>query len=156
MENIQYLTDEGAKKLSQRLRFLKEERLPELLDQIREIVLEGGGYDESPEYSNVRAEQEFVESEIDRLENLLREAQIINLANNHHEVRLGNCVTVIEKGSMDSENYQLVSSAEANPREGRISVASPLGHALLGAKVGDEVMVAAPDGEIIFIIKAIH
>ncbi len=64
-------------------------------------------------------------------------------------------VTVNEKGTKDKEIYHLVGSAEANPREGKISSESPLGKALMGAKVGEEVKVNAPDGVIVFIIKSI-
>jgi transcription elongation factor GreA len=64
-------------------------------------------------------------------------------------------VTVVEKGAKDEEMYHLVGSAEANPREGKISVESPVGKALIGAKVGQKVSVKAPDGEIVYTIKAI-
>jgi transcription elongation factor GreA len=64
-------------------------------------------------------------------------------------------VTVVEEGSSEKEVYHLVGSAEANPAEGKISVESPLGKALLGAKPGEKVVVNAPGGEITFVIKAI-
>lgn len=70
-------------------------------------------------------------------------------------VGLGSVVTVIEKGTKEKEVYHLVGSAEANPREGKISSESPLGKALMGAKVGEQITVNAPDGQIIFVIKAI-
>ena len=61
-----------------------------------------------------------------------------------------------EKGSRETEVYQIVGSAEARPGEGRISAGSPLGKALLGAKVRQRVTVQAPDGNIVFTIKSIE
>lgn len=156
MNNIHYLTDEGARKLGKRLGYLKAERLPQLVEQIREIAEEGDSFDESPEYAVVKAEQTFVESEIKRLELLLQTAQIIEQAENYEEVNFGSWVMITEKSSQQEECYQLLDSAEANPNEGRISIESPLGQALLGARVGDKIKVKAPDGEIIFIVRAIR
>ena len=65
-------------------------------------------------------------------------------------------MTVIEKGQDVEEVFFIVGSAEANPREGKISVVSPLGKALMGAKVGERVKVKTPDGEITFKIQAIE
>ena len=64
-------------------------------------------------------------------------------------------VTVVEQGESAKEIYHIVGSAEANPADGKISSESPLGKALLGAKVGQKVTVNAPAGEIIFVIKSI-
>ena len=61
-----------------------------------------------------------------------------------------------EKGTKDLEVFHLVGAAEANPAEGRISHKSPLGRALIGHKIGDKVTVKAPDGDIVFEIKAIE
>lgn len=156
MNSVQYLTDEGAKKLEKRLGYLKTERLRQLIEQIHEIAQEGDSFDESPEYAAVKAEQDFIESEIERLERLLQTARILEQARNCDEVSLGSRVTISEKGSQQQESYQLLSSAEANPREGSISIESPLGQALLGVRVGDEIKVEAPDGELIFIVRAIQ
>jgi transcription elongation factor GreA len=71
-------------------------------------------------------------------------------------VVVGSRVTVVEKGTKEQEMYHIVGSAEANPREGKISVESPVGKALIGAKVGQKVTVKAPDGEIVYTIKAIE
>jgi transcription elongation factor GreA len=71
------------------------------------------------------------------------------------EVVLGSRVTVVEKGTQNKEIYYVVGSAEAKPSEGKISLESPLGKALMGAKVGEKVKVQAPDGELVFTIKEI-
>ena len=99
--------------------------------------------------------QAFVEGEIMRLEGILSSAQVIETTGKKDIVALGSKVTVVEEGESAKEIYHIVGSAEANPAEGKISSESPLGKALLGAKVGAKVVVNAPAGEITFVIKAI-
>ena len=70
-------------------------------------------------------------------------------------VALGSRATISADGSGE-QTYTLVGAAEANPREGRISNESPLGKALLGSQVGDEVRVAAPEGDIVYQVLAVE
>jgi transcription elongation factor GreA len=153
---IQYLTQEGLKDLESRLKHLVEVRRAEVAERLRQALEEGGDLTENAEYEDAKNEQAFVEGEIMRLENILRAAQIIEEGGVKDKVILGARVTVIEKGTKQEELYRLVGSAEANPREGKISSESPMGKALLGKKVGDKVKVDAPEGEIVFTIKSIE
>lgn len=155
MNEVQYLTPEGMKTLEARLKHLTEVRRGEVAERLRLALEEGGDLSENAEYEDAKNEQAFVEGEIIRLESILSSAQIIEAPKRKDEVGLGSKITVIEKGSKDKEIYHLVGSAEANPRDGKISVESPLGKALFGAKVGDQVKVHAPDGELVFVIKSI-
>jgi len=155
MSEVQYLTPEGLKNLEERLKHLTEVRRAEVAERLRRALEEGGDLSENAEYEDAKNEQAFIEGEILRLESILSTAQIIEASGSSDQVQLGSVVTVTEKGSKEKEVYHLVGSAEANPREGKISIESPLGKALVGAKVGDQVVVHAPDGEITFIIKAI-
>ncbi len=152
----QYLTQEGMEALEKRLRNLLEVRRPQVAERLRLALEEGGDLTENSEYEDAKNEQAFIEGEIMRLEAILSSAEIIEEVKSRDEVVPGARVTVVEQGSKEQEVYHLVGSAEANPREGRISVESPLGKALLGAKVGAKVTVQAPDGEIVFKIKAIE
>ena len=152
----QYLTQEGMEALEKRLRNLLEVRRPQVAERLRLALEEGGDLTENSEYEDAKNEQAFIEGEIIRLEAILSSAEIIEEVKSRDEVVPGARVTVVEQGSKEQEVYHLVGSAEANPREGRISVESPLGKALLGAKVGAKVTVQAPDGEIVFKIKAIE
>ncbi|MCK6577571.1 MAG: transcription elongation factor GreA [Anaerolineae bacterium] len=156
-QQTQYLTPEGMKTLEARLKELTDERRPQVAERLRLAMEEGGDLSENAEYEDAKNEQAFVEGEIQRLETILRSAQIIEPAakGKKESVILGAKVTVVEQGSKEKEVYHLVGSAEANPDAGKISVESPLGKAMLGAKVGDKVTVHAPAGEIIFLIKAI-
>ena len=152
----QYLTPEGLTNLEKKLKYLNEVRRPEVAERLRQALQEGGELTENQEYHDAKNEQAFVEGEIVRLNQILRNAKIIENTGDSDEVQIGSMVTVVEKGTKDSEVYHLVGSAEANPREGKISVESPLGKSLLGAKVKDKVKVSAPDGEIVFVIKKIN
>lgn len=151
----QYLTPEGLIKLEERLKFLQDVRRPEVAERLRQALEEGGDLSENAEYEDAKNEQAFVEGEILRLETILSSAQVIEATGKKDVVSLGSKVTVVEDGVGDKEVYHIVGSAEANPAEGKISIESPLGKALLGAKPGTKVVVNAPGGEITFSIKSI-
>lgn len=156
MSTPQYLTVKGLEELEARLKYLKDIRRPEVADRLRLALEEGGDLTENAEYEDAKNEQAFVEGEVMRLEGILSSAQVIEESKGKKDsVKVGVVVTVVEEGTKDKEVYHLVGSAEANPQEGKISVESPLGKAILGAKVGDKVNVNAPEGPITFIVKAI-
>lgn len=156
MNSPQYVTVKGLEDLETRLKYLKEVRRPEVAERLRQALEEGGDLTENAEYEDAKNEQAFVEGEVMRLEGILSSAQVIEESKGKKDsVKVGAFVTVIEEGTKDKEVYHLVGSAEANPQDGKISIESPLGKAILGAKVGDKVQVNAPEGEITFIVKAI-
>ncbi len=152
----QYLTEEGMATLEKRLRNLTEVRRPQVAERLRLSLEEGGELTENAEYEDAKNEQAFIEAEITRIEGILRTAELIEEDGTKDEVRIGSRVTVVEKGYDDDELFHLVGSAEANPREGKISLESPVGKALMGAKVGDKVKVKAPDGDFVYIIREIN
>lgn len=152
----QYLTKDGMTNLEKRLRQLIEVRRPQVAERLRVSLEEGGDLTENSEYEDAKNEQAFIEGEIARLEGILLAAELIEEGTAHDTAAPGARVTLVEKGTDDEEVYHLVGSAEANPSEGKISVESPLGKALLGSKVGDKVRVAAPDGEIVFKVRSIE
>lgn len=138
------LTKEGLEKLKKELDYLVNVRRAEVAQRIHEAK-ELVGAQNTPEYDDARNEQAFVEGRILTLENIIQNAVIIEEAHDHHRVSLGSTVTVINhKG--EREHYTIVGSAEADPKAGRISNESPVGLALLGKSVGDEVEVRAPAG----------
>ena len=149
-----FLTQEGFDKLQEELNYLRKDKRQEVAERLREAA-DGEDLIENAEYEDAKNEQAFVEGEILRLEIILNTAEVIEASENKDEVTLGSKITVVEKGTKDQEVYHLVGSAEAKPSEGKISVESPLGKAMLGAKVSDKVTVKAPDGDIVFVIKAI-
>jgi transcription elongation factor GreA len=156
MTQAQYLTPEGAKNLERRMMQLIEIRRPQVAERLRLALEEGGDLMENTEYEEAKNEQAFIEGEISRLEYILRTAHILDEDATYDTVVPGARVTLIESGTDEEEVYHMVGSAEANPSQGKISIESPLGQALLGATVGAKIKVQAPDGEITFKVKAIE
>lgn len=149
-DQTHYLTPEGLANLEKRLQDLKEVRRPQVAERLRLALEEGGELTENAEYDDAKNEQAFIEGEIMRLESIINTAEIIQANQNKDVVGIGSHVTVKEQGEDSEEVYHIVGSAEAKPSEGKLSMESPLGKALLGKKVGDKVSVAAPDGTIYF------
>jgi transcription elongation factor GreA len=156
-DQIQYVTAQGLRELEARLEYLRNVRRQEVASRLHQALEEGGELVENAEYEDAKNEQAFVEGEILRLETILSNAQIITEEDKgpKDRVGLGDKVKVQEKGRKETEVFHIVGAAEANPVEGRISNESPLGRALMGHKVGDQVTVRAPGGDIVFTIKAI-
>jgi transcription elongation factor GreA len=149
------ITREGLEKLEAELHYLRTVRKAEVAHRLHRALEEGGELVENAEYEDAKNEQSFVEGRIQQLEQILSNAKLINESNGVADtVVLGSTVTVQEDGRKP-ETYYVVGAVEANPREGRISNESPLGRALMGCKVGDEVIINAPDGPLTFKIKSI-
>lgn len=143
-----YMTEEGLEKLEQELNQLKTERRPEVVERIK-VARSFGDLSENSEYDAAKDEQAFVESRIAQVENMIRNAVIIeNDEETSDIVQLGKKVKFIELPDGEEEEYQIVGSAEADPFEGRISNDSPMAQSLIGKKVGDQVTVQTPGGEI--------
>lgn len=149
------LTKEGIEKLKSELEHLVSVERKEIIKKIKE-TREYGDLSENAEYDAAREQQSMIEGRIEELEALLKKAKVIdeNPAN-HDKIVIGARIEVEVDG--DKETYQLVSSAESDPTHGHVSVESPLGQALLGAKVGQTVEVALPDGgSIAYKVKKIN
>lgn len=143
-----FMTEEGKKKLEDELNELITVRRPEVVERIK-IARDFGNLSENSEYDSAKDEQAFVESRISQIETMLRYAVIIENDENVSDiVQLGKTVKFVELPDGDEEEYQIVGSAEADPFEGRISNDSPMAQSLLGKKVGEEVTVATPGGEL--------
>lgn len=155
-DQIQFLTPQVLQAIETRLEYLRNVRRPEVAEILREAVENSGNLAESSAYADAKHEQAFIEGEIQRLETILSNFQIIENNSPRGIVSLGKTVKVQQKGQKRTETFQIVGVAEANPAEGRISNESPLGQALMGHRVGEQVTVECPDGAIHFTIKAIH
>ena len=140
-----FLTPEGRAKLEAELEQLKTVRRGEVAERIH-AAKEEGDIMENSAYDEAKNEQAFVEGRIMTIEQMLKNAVMIVETRARDSVGLGSYVTVVERGGGDDEMYQIVGSAEADPTRGRISNESPVGRALLGKRVGDEVQVKIPDG----------
>ncbi len=147
MEQEVYLTAEGAEKLRAELEELKGPKREEMAKRLRSAI-QMGDLSENADYHKAKEDQAFMEGRIQELEYLLKNAKIIeeNMAPTD-AVQVGSCVTV-QEGDYPAERYCLVGAKEADPRSGKISNESPIGSALLGHKVGDEVTVLTPGGQL--------
>ncbi|WP_338451534.1 transcription elongation factor GreA [Niallia oryzisoli] len=141
------MTQAGKEKLEQELEQLKTVKRKEVVERIK-IARSFGDLSENSEYDSAKEEQAFVEGRITTIENMIRNAKIIGEDElNSDTVQLGSSVTFIELPDGDEETYTIVGSAEADPFEGKISNDSPIAKSLLGRKVGDQVSVQTPGGE---------
>ena len=153
-EEAIFLTLEGRHKLEEELEYLRTVRRAEVAERIHSAK-EAGDIMENAAYDYAKEEQAFVEGRIQALERTLRKAMIIE-GGSTDEVGLGALVTVMERDLDTPETYQIVGSVEADPKKGRISNESPIGKALLGHGVGDEVAVSTPGGVLHFQIVSIE
>ncbi|MCU9592932.1 transcription elongation factor GreA [Caldibacillus thermolactis] len=143
------MTLEGKQKLEQELEYLKTTKRKEVVERIK-IARSFGDLSENSEYDSAKDEQAFVEGRIATLEKMIRNAVIIEEdETNKDTVTLGKSVTFVELPDGDEETYTIVGSAEADPFEGKISNDSPIAKSLLGRKIGEEVTVQTPGGEMV-------
>jgi len=142
------MTKEGKEKIEQELEQLKTVKRKEVVERIK-IARSFGDLSENSEYDSAKEEQAFVEGRIALLEKMLRNALIIDDSQGTEDiVTLGKSVTFIELPDGEEETYTIVGSVEADPFEGKISNDSPIAKSLLGKKVGDEVTVQTPGGDL--------
>jgi len=145
-EKVFPMTQAGKDKLEQELEYLKSVKRKEVVERIK-IARSFGDLSENSEYDSAKEEQAFVEGRITTLENMIRNAKIIAEVEMADSVTLGSSVTFVELPDGEEETYSIVGSAEADPFEGKISNDSPIAKSLLGKKVGDQVSVQTPGGE---------
>ncbi|MEW9107868.1 transcription elongation factor GreA [Cytobacillus gottheilii] len=146
-EKVFPMTQAGKEKLEQELEQLKSVKRKEVVERIK-IARSFGDLSENSEYDSAKEEQAFVEGRITTLENMIRNAKIIEEEDMSTDgVSLGRSVTFVELPDGDEETYTIVGSAEADPFDGKISNDSPIAKSLLGRKVGDEVTVQTPGGD---------
>jgi transcription elongation factor GreA len=142
-----YLTKEGIDGLKEELDYLRITRRREVADLLRDSRDSNWANETDAPYDPARDEQAFVEGRIAEIESMLAHARILDseAGKRAGRVALGTTV-VVEDARGRSRRYQIVSSAETDPAEGKISDASPVGSALMGAAAGDVVTVEAPAG----------
>ncbi len=138
----QFLTKEGMNELQERLHLLKTSRRREIADAIH-TAKEQGDLSENAEYSSAKEEQSRIEQEIAELEVTLKNAYVV-ATHSTDTIGIGSVVLLHCNGV--EKKYHVVGSNEANPIEGKISNESPMGQALLGAKVGQTVRIPVPVG----------
>ena len=140
------VTDEGLRKLELELEELKTIKRKEVAEKIK-VALSFGDLSENSEYDEAKNEQAFVESRIATLEAMLKVAKVVDESDlSTDKVAIGSKVKVLNLTRNTEAVYNIVGSTESDPLKGKISDESPIGKALVGSKVGDEVSVEAPAG----------
>lgn len=141
------MTIEGRDKLEAELDELKTVKRKEVVERIK-IARGFGDLSENSEYDSAREEQAFVEGRIQKIENMLLNAEIIDQSKfKDGEVTLGRTVRFKELPDGYEEEYVIVGEAEADPFEGKISNKSPIAVALMGKVKGDQVEIETPGGK---------
>ena len=150
VERDVFLTPEGLKKLEDELDEAKTVKRKEIAEKIKQ-ALAFGDISENAEYDQAKNEQGQLEEKIAKLEDMLRNAKIIDEDEiSTDKVSIGSKVKVLDIEFDEEMEYTIVGSAEANPYNGKISNESPVGKALLGGEIDDIVDVQVPDGIVKF------
>jgi len=140
MKKLFHLTQEGVAELKAELASLIAARA-DVADRIR-TAREFGDLSENAEYQVARQEQEKNEARIAELEHIIGNVEVIKAGGGASKVRLGSKVKL--EGAGKAKEFQVVGTVEADPLEGKISDESPIGKALIGRKLGDEVEIKTP------------
>lgn len=149
------MTVEGLSKLEAELEELKVVRRKEVAEKIKQ-ALAFGDLSENSEYDEAKNEQAQVETRIVQIEKMLKTAKVIDDEDiDTKTVNIGTKVKVLDVEFDEEEEYTIVGPTEADPAKNRLSYQSPVGQALLGKSVGDEVDVEVPAGTMKFKVLAI-
>jgi len=140
------MTKEGLTALEDELRRLKSEERPAVIQAIA-AAREHGDLSENAEYHAAREKQSFIEGRIIELEDIVSRAEAIDTSEMSGDtIRFGATVMVADADTDEETSYRIVGAMEASLEDGKISVTSPLGKALIGKTIGDVIEVATPGG----------
>jgi transcription elongation factor GreA len=152
LEKPVYVSAEGLKKIQNELEQLKTVDRQKVAERIH-AAMEFGDFTENSELEQAKNDQAFLEGRILTLEQMVKNAVLIDEKSHHETVEIGSHVMVEAEGS--KEQYVIVGSAEAAPSEGRISNESPVGKALMGHRAGETVRLVVPAGAVEMKILAV-
>ena len=146
MSNISYVTEEGYKKLKAELKHLQSIERPNISKQIAE-ARDKGDLSENAEYDAAKEAQGMLEMKIARLQEIVRNTQILDETKmDSSKVQILSKIKIKNLKNKAAMVYTIVSEAEADLKEKKISVSSPIAKGLLGKKVGDKTKIQVPNG----------
>jgi transcription elongation factor GreA len=146
MAKVSYVTEEGLLRLKDELDQLKRVERPSISRQIAE-ARDKGDLSENAEYDAAKEAQGLLEMRIAKLEDVVANSRIIDESKiDANRVAILNKITLLNTKTKAQMTYVLVSDSEANLKEGKLSINTPIAKALLGKEVGDEVEVTVPSG----------
>ena len=140
------MTQKGYDEAAERLKYLQTQKKKEITERIK-VARGFGDLSENAEYDAAKNEEALNESEIRELENMLKNAKIMEESIDNSKVHFGNEVRVYDFDLEEEGTYTLMGSMEADIEKNIVSIESPFGAALIGAKCGDTVTVHAPGGD---------
>lgn len=140
------MTGEGFQALDEELRRLKLRERPAVTAAISE-ARQHGDLSENAEYHAAKERQGWIESRIAEIEDRMARAQIIDVSKlSGSQVKFGATVSLIDEDTEEEARYQIVGEHEADVRQGKISIASPIARAMIGKETGDVIEVNTPGG----------
>lgn len=149
------MTQGGYTKLGEELRWRKQQERPRIIEAIAEARAHGD-LSENAEYHAAKEAQSHNEGRIAELEDLTARAEVIDLTKlSGDTVKFGAIVKLVDEDTEEEKTYQIVGDQEADVKEGRISLSSPIARALISKQVGDSVEVNAPGGAKAYEILAV-
>ena len=155
-EKKNILTYEGLKQLEEELQDLKVNKRKEVAEKIRE-AREQGDLSENAEYDAAKDEQRDIEARIEEIDKILRNAEVVVEEDvDVNKINIGCKVRLLDIEYKDELEYKIVGSTEANSLKGKISNESPVGKALMGAKIGDTISVETQAGPVQYKVLGIE
>lgn len=147
---VTYMTEEGYDKLKEEINLLETVERPKISKQIAE-ARDKGDLSENAEYDAAKEAQGILEAKIAQLKNLLANARFIDRSSiGTDAVQILNKVTIKNTKSNQQMTYTLVAESEANLKENKIAISTPIAQGLMGKKVGDVVEIKVPNGLVTF------
>jgi len=140
------MTAEGYAKMDAEIKRLKTVERPSVIQAISEARAHGD-LSENAEYHAAKERQSWIEGQLMELEDKISRAQVIDISKlSGNTVKFGGTVTLVDEDTDEESRYQIVGDFEADVKEGKVSVSSPIARALIGKEVGDAVEVTTPGG----------
>ena len=142
---MKYLSEEDLEKIKKELEYLKRVKRKEIAQRLKETSAMGD-LTENSAYQETKEAQGFLEGRILELENLIRDAKIVEIIKGAQWVQIGS--TVILNSGNKKEKFKIVGSGQANPSKGEITIDSPLGKELLDKPIGATIILKTPLGKL--------
>ena len=148
-----YLTPEGLEKLNKELEYLRTVKRREIAERLEKAIAYGD-LTENAEYHETKEAQGFLEGRILELEDIIQNAVVVSAEKKKGLAQIGS--TILVKVGQEKEVFKIVGAEEADPLEGKVSIDSPLGKALLDKTKGATIIVATPEGNLQYKILKIE
>jgi transcription elongation factor GreA len=142
------ITQNGLEELKQELEQLQNVQMPKVIERIAN-AREQGDLSENADYHSARDERDILQARVNEIQEIIGKAKVVT-AKNTATISLGSFVTLELVGKKKTVTYQIAGEYESDPAEGKISIESPVGKALIGKKKGDTVEVSTPAGKITY------